>query len=49
VTTGLVYIGGYDDKPSVFQVYDPADNSLTTLAPSPPVGNHSSITVMIPP
>ena len=49
VTTGLVYIGGYDDNPSVFQVYDPADNSLTTLAPSPPAGNHSSITVMIPP
>lgn len=49
VTTGRVYIGGYEDLPSVFQVYDPENNQLTTLAPSPPVANHSSITVMIPP
>lgn len=48
VVTGRVYFAGYEEFGAVFQRYDPADNTLTTLADSPPVPDHSTITVMLP-
>ncbi|MGB1015248.1 MAG: hypothetical protein ACPG4T_14025, partial [Nannocystaceae bacterium] len=46
--TGYIYLSGYSGNATVFQRFDPADNSLTTLADSPNVSNHSSITVLRP-
>jgi cysteine-rich repeat protein len=48
LTTGFIYFAGYDNS-TVFQRYNPANNTVTTLAASPSVSNHSTITVMIPP
>ena len=41
-STGLLYIGPYDTG-STFQVLDTATETLSTLASSPPVFNHSTI------
>ena len=46
--TGMIYVAGYEGGGTVWQVYDPANDQLTTLAPSPNVSNHSTITVMRP-
>lgn len=43
---GRRYISGYGGEPTSFQVFDPSDDSLTTLANQPSVSNHSTITVM---
>lgn len=43
---GLIYISGYWDAATSFQVYNVAANTLTTLANQPSVPNHSTITVM---
>ncbi len=43
---GRIYISGYGNDPTSFQVYDPATNTLTTLADQPSVPDHSTITVM---
>ncbi len=48
LTSGLVYLGGYEDLGTLFQRYDPVDNTLIMLADSPAVPNHSTITVMLP-
>lgn len=48
MTTGYIYISGYEPQGTSFQRYDPASNSITTLANQPSVPNHSTITVMIP-
>lgn len=47
--SGLIYVAaGYGNLNTGWQVYDPANDQLTTLAPAPLVANHSSITVMRP-
>jgi cysteine-rich repeat protein len=45
-STGLIYVSGYGGQGTVFQVFDPSDDSITTLANQPMVDNHSTITVM---
>ncbi|MCB9752049.1 MAG: DUF4215 domain-containing protein [Myxococcales bacterium] len=45
-TTGYVYIHGYNNNGTVFQRFNPADDSIVTLAPSANVSNHSTITVL---
>jgi cysteine-rich repeat protein len=47
-STGAIYVGPYSPTGTTFQRYNPADNTLTTLAASPPVSNHSTITVLRP-
>ena len=47
-TTGKIYVSGYGADGTSFQVFDPSDNSVTTLANQPNVSNHSTITVVRP-
>ena len=44
--TGRIYVAGYGGEATIWQVYDIAQDEMVTLAPSPNVSNHSSITVM---
>lgn len=44
--TGLIYFAGYQNDGDVFQVFDPTDHSLTRLADSPLVPDHSTLTVL---
>ena len=48
VTTGLIYIAGYSGQANLFQRYSPANNTISSLANSALVDNHSTITVVIP-
>jgi hypothetical protein len=45
-TKGKIYLSGYSSNSTVFQVFDPVANTLTSLANQPSVSNHSTITVM---
>jgi cysteine-rich repeat protein len=44
--TGRIYVAGYGGQGTIFEVYDPVDDAMTSLAASPNVSNHSTITVM---
>jgi len=44
--SGLIYVSGYEDFSTSFQVFNPSNNSLMTLADQPSVTNHSTITVL---
>ncbi|MGB1017177.1 MAG: hypothetical protein ACPG4T_23775, partial [Nannocystaceae bacterium] len=46
--TGYVYIVGGAGNITSFQRFDPADNSLTTLANAPDVFTFATITVLLP-
>ena len=46
VATGFIYLSGYGGQGTVFQNYNPANNTITTLANQPNVSNHSTITVV---
>ncbi len=50
VLTGLIYVSGWglDTTTTSFEVFDPSDDSITTLADQPATLNHSTITVVRP-
>ncbi|HRI10663.1 MAG TPA: DUF4215 domain-containing protein, partial [Nannocystaceae bacterium] len=49
LNTGLIYFSGYGGQSTSFQRFNPANNSIQTLANQPSVPDHSTITVLIPP
>jgi hypothetical protein len=44
--TGNIYVSGYGDQSTVFQVYDPSNDEMIDLASSPMVHSMTTITVM---